>query len=533
MTYLAVSIGSETVETAAEQIKAAKKAGAEMLELRTDYLADLDVEKIRALLAAARKTALPLLVTCRDRVQGGAAELSPELRTRILVEAIGEGADFIDCEFDNFVLADTHEKIRAALAERPQTGLILSTHDFSGPLTNTAKVFNDIARAEPEAIPKVVYKADHINDCFAAMDLLLHGDRDAIVLCMGPAGLITRVLAKKLGAFATFAALDAAHATAPGQLTVAELKGAFRWDNIGEATEVFGVIGSPVGHSLSPAIFNACFDAQHIDALYLPLLVEGEKPEFDTFLSNIITRGGGGGTGGGLGFGGFSVTIPHKTHALDFINHAGEFVEPLAETIGAVNTLKIGFGGIVSGYNTDYAGAIDALTAAMQIGPHDLHSMKVAVVGAGGAARAVVAGLADVGARVTIYNRTINKARDLAGEFKCRYAALEKLGAMDARVLINCTSIGMCPKVDATPVPTEGLKPDMVVFDTVYNPRQTKLLKEAAVAGGMCISGIEMFIRQAMAQYKICIGQEADEEVIRKTISDRLQITEPRLQASR
>ena len=524
MTYLAVSIGSETVEAAAEQTGAAKKAGAEMLELRTDYLAELDVEKMRAVLAGAKKTGLPVLVTCRDSAQGGAAELPAELRTRILVEAVRAGADFIDCEFDNYVRGGTHDKLKAALAERPTAGLVLSAHDFSGPFANPLKVYNDIIRAEPAAIPKVVYRANHINDCFAALDLLLHRDRDreAIVLCMGEAGVMTRVLAKKLGAFATFAAPDAANATAPGQLTAAQLRGLYRWDDVGEATEVFGVIGSPVGHSLSPAIFNACFAAQGIDAMYVPLLVDGEKEAFDAFMNNVITRGGGG-TGGGLGFGGFSVTIPHKTHALDFVNHAGEFVEPLAETIGAVNTLKIGFGGIVSGYNTDYAGAMDALTVAMGVGPHGLHSVNVAVVGAGGVARAVVAGLVDIGAHVTIYNRTVGKARALAAEFECRYAPLEALASLDARVLINCTSIGMWPEVDATPVPAEYLKADTVVFDTVYNPPETKLLKEAAAVGAACVSGVEMFVRQAMAQYRIFIGRDADEEVIRQTVSEGLR----------
>ncbi len=521
MTYLAVSIGSETVDAAVEQIREAKKAGAEMLELRTDYLAGCDVQKVRSVLAAGRKTGLPVIVTCRDAAQGGAAELSVEQRAQLLAEAIAAGADFVDCEFDNFS-GDTRDKVKAALANRPKAGLILSAHDFAGPFADPAKLYNEIIRAELWAIPKVVYKANHINDCFAAIDVLLHGDREAIVLCMGASGLITRVLSKKLGGFATFASLDASCATAPGQLSIGELKGLYRWDEIGESTEVFGVIGSPIGHSMSPAVFNACFEAGEIGALYLPLLVEGEKPSFDEFMNNVIVRGGGGGTGGGLGFGGFSVTIPHKTHALDFVNGAGEFVEPLAVTIGAVNTLKIGFGGIVSGYNTDYAGARDALTAAMGIGPHDLHNVKVAVVGAGGAARAVVAGLADVGARLTIYNRTISKARDLAGEFKCRYAALPDLATLDARVLINCTSIGMSPDADATPVPSEFIKKDMVVFDTVYNPLETRLLKESRAAGAKCISGVEMFIRQAMAQYKIFIGAEPDEDVMRAAVCERL-----------
>lgn len=522
MTYLAVSTGSKSTDEAAEQIKAAKKAGAEMLELRTDYLAGLDVEKMRTVLAAARKTSLPVIVTCRDKAQGGDADLPSELRTRILVEAIGAGADYVDCEFDNFVLSDTNEKITAALNEHDGVGLILSAHRFEGPFSNPAGVYEEIVRTEKRAIPKLAYTAEHINDCFAGLDLLVQKDQDAIILCMGQAGLMTRLLAKKLGGFVTYACSDAEHATAPGQLTVGEFKELYRWDRIDEATEVFGVIGSPVAHSLSPAIFNACFDAHNINAIYLPLLVEGGKEEFYVFVNNVVSRGGGSGTGGGLGFGGFSVTLPHKSHARDYVNHVGEFVEPLAENIGAANTLKIGFGGIVSGYNTDYAGAMDALRSVLGTGKHELHKMKVAVVGAGGVARAVVAGLADVGAHITIYNRTVAKAEALADEFNCRYAPLDQLQRMDAAVVINCTSIGMSPNVDASPIPVECIKGNMVVFDTVYNPLETKLLKDAEAAGAKTVSGAEMFIRQAMAQYKIFIGQPPEEDVIHETVHKHL-----------
>jgi 3-dehydroquinate dehydratase/shikimate dehydrogenase len=467
---------------------------------------------------------LPVIVTCRDKAQGGAADLPSELRTRILIEALDGGADYIDCEFDNFVLGEIREKLTAALDARPDSRLILSAHNFSGPFDDPGAVWEEIAAAEPGAIPKVVYTANHINDCFGAFDLLMHKDpdRDAIVLCMGQAGVITRLLAKKLGGFVSFACCDADHATAPGQVAIEELKELYRWDSIDEKTELFGVIGSPVGHSLSPAIFNACFESQGINALYVPLAVDGAKEEFYAFINGVVARGGGGGTGGGLGFGGFSVTIPHKAHALDYVNHAGEFVEPLAENIGAVNTLKIGFGGIVSGYNTDYAGAMDALVGVLGIDRHELHSMKIAVVGAGGVARAVVAGLADVGAHVTVYNRTVSKAAALGDEFSCRHAGLDELGDMEAQVVINCTSIGMHPDVDDSPVPAECFREGMAVFDTVYNPLETKLLREAAAAGAKTVNGAEMFVRQAMAQYKIFIGAGADEGVIRDTVEKRL-----------
>jgi len=494
MTYLAVPISGSDIAAAGKQIESAKAAGSEMLELRTDYLNELDTESVKTLLEYAKSTSLPIIVTCRDKAQGGAQDRPLEVRTGILVEAIKAGA------------------------ENKKTRLILSAHNFTGCFEDLTGLYDDIQAAYPQAIPKLVYTPGHINDCFEAFDLLHTKTGDVIVLCMGEAGLISRILAKKLGGFATFASLDEENATAPGQITIERMKELYRWDSINAETELFGVIGSPVAHSLSPAIFNACFSERAVNGLYLPLLVEGQKSDFNNFLENIVTRSR-------LAFGGFSVTIPHKAHALDYVNAAGEFVEPLAADIGVVNTLKVGIGPRVSGYNTDYAGARDALCAALKIDKHGLHNMTCAVVGAGGAARAVVAGLADVGAKVTIYNRTVAKAQALSEEFNCRYAPLDALSQMDAQVVINCTSIGMYPDVDATPVPAECLKSGMTVFDTVYNPAETLLLKQAAKAGAKTISGVEMFIRQAMAQYKLFIGTDTDnppEKTMRKTVLAQL-----------
>ena len=518
MTYLAVPISGSDIFAADGQIESALAAGAEMLELRTDYLNELNTDLLKSLLVCAKATKLPIIVTCRDKTQGGVGDWPLEFRTEILADAAGAGADFIDCEYDTFLKGDTQAKLTEAIAENKETRLILSAHNFAGPFDDLPALYEDIKTSCPQAIPKLVYTAGHINDCFEAFDLLRKKTGDVIVLCMGEAGLISRILAKKLGGFLTFASVDHKSATAPGQITIEQLKNLYRWDSIDADTELFGVIGSPIAHSLSPAIFNACFGERGVNGLYVPLLVEGEKSEFNDFLENVMARSR-------LGFGGFSVTIPHKAHALDYVNGAGEFVEPLAEDIGAVNTLKIGIGPRVSGYNTDYAGAMDALCATLKIDKHGLHDMTVTVVGAGGAARAVVAGLADVGAKVTVYNRTVAKARALSEEFRCKYAPLDALGQMDAQVVINCTSIGMYPDVDATPVPTECLKAGMTVFDTVYNPAETLLLKQAAQAGATTVSGTEMFIHQAMAQYKLFIGTEAGEppeKTMRKTVLDQL-----------
>ena len=515
MTYLTVSILAKDEGSFELQVKAAKEQGAEAVEIRTDSLECPCPEVTAKLIDIVKKAELPVIVTCRDKAEGGVAELDLSLRLSILREAINAGADFIDVEYKNFKHPDVQSVLCAMLEQCPATQLIISRHNFKGPFEDLNLIYESILATYPEAIPKIVYKARHINDCFAAFDLLSEADCPAIVFAMGRAGQISRILAKKFGAFLTFASLDETSTSAPGQISLKQMKTIYRWDHLNAETEVFGLIGNPVGHSLSPALYNACFDANEINAVYLPFLVEGEKQEFNTFMKNMPSRSQ-------MGFGGFSVTIPHKTHALDYANQHGDYVDNLAEVIGAVNTLKVGFNGILSAYNTDYSGAMDALASAMGGKKHDLHAVKVAVIGAGGASRAVVAGLVDVGARVTVYNRTAKKADSLAQEFRCRAAGVDELPQIDAQVLVNCTSLGMHPDVDICPVPDGVLKEGMTVFDTVYNPLETKLLKNAKAAGAKVVNGAEMFIRQAMAQYKIFIGDEPNEDQMRKVVYQRL-----------
>lgn len=513
MTYLTVPISAEDIDSAKGQIWDAAKAGAEMLELRTDYLNGLDVELLKKIIASAKETRLPFIVTCRDSKQGGINDYPARLRMEILVEAVRAGADFIDCEYASFRLGEA--KLKQALSQNSKTRLILSAHDFQKKFANIKQIYRDISQCCPAAIPKIVYQANHINDCFEAFDLLNSRKTDMIVLCMGRAGIISRIIAKKLGSLITFASLDNDAATAPGQLTISRLKQLYRYDTINADTELLGIIADPVAHSISPLVHNSCLAQAGLNKIYLPLLTSGRAKGFNKFLDNIRDREW-------LGFSGLSITIPHKTNALEYLHRHGEYVEPLAVKIGAVNTITVGYNRRMSGYNTDYAGAMNALTSAMGIEKKQLHSVTAAVVGAGGVARAIVAGLTGTGAKVIIYNRTAAKAKRLAEEFNCNSAPLDRLDSCRAEVLINCTSLGMYPDVDFTPVPREILQPEMVVFDTVYNPIETLLLTHAKEAGAKVVNGAEMFLAQAMAQFKLFTKTEVSEEHMRTAVFDCL-----------
>ncbi len=519
-TRFIVPLSAPDCDAAVTQARAALTQGAQMLELRVDYLSSLQPRMIPGLIERIRQLPagdIPLVVTCRDRQEGGVHAYPLSLRAGVLAEAVKQGADYVDIELRNLAQARGMDVFASALRSQEQR-LIVSAHSFTGPFADLHGLYDQIKAAAPRSIPKLVYTASHINDCFDAFDLLYQTKGLRTVFCMGPAGLISRILAMKFQSFCTFASLDDQCATAPGQPTLRHMRQDCRGDIIDEHTEVYGIIADPVGHSLSPALHNACFGDLGMNRLYLPLWIQDGMVGLSTFLDKVRARPW-------LGFRGFSVTIPHKQNAIDYVKQHKGIVEPLAEKIGAANTLLCDPKGPLQAFNTDYTGAMQAITTTLGIAVSQLRNWPVAVVGAGGVARALVAGLTDAGARVTIYNRTKSKAEALARQFACHYAGLEGLADLDARLLVNCTSIGMFPDVDRSPVPAEILHRNMAVFDTVYNPVQTRLLQDARQRGALCIDGISMFVYQAMEQFRLFTGVQPNEEIIRKTVCNRLEVS--------
>jgi 3-dehydroquinate dehydratase/shikimate dehydrogenase len=363
--------------------------------------------------------------------------------------------------------------------------------------------------------------ARSIRDNLEAFEILQKSGKPTIALCMGESGVISRILAKKFGAFLTFASLTDDAATASGQVSIATLKSLYRWEKVNRNTKVFGVVAHPVGHSMSPAVHNAAFDATGFDGVYLPLLVNPGYESFKAFMESFVPFDG-------LDLSGLSVTLPHKENALRYLQEKGAAVEDLAARIGAVNTIIIGRSGstpVLSGINTDYAAILDSITRAMNCSRADLAGVPIAVLGAGGTGRTAVAALAHVGAKVTIFNRTPDKAVALAAEFSVAAEPLENLANEPCRVYVNTTSVGMHPNLDQSPFGDQPpkLSGETVVFDTIYNPMETKLLKQAKAAGAKTIGGVEMFIQQAAAQFIAWTKMSAPVEVMRRVIEARLR----------
>ncbi len=531
MTLLAVPVFARSVDELRERLAAAVAAGADLLELRLDLLDgvdDADLERLHREGALAR----PLLLTLRSVAEGGAWDGPEDERVSRLIR-LGPIADYLDVELAAWQRsANLRHKVRLALRRTdpavepggpaaepggaaipqpvPPRRLILSRHDLRGrPPALNADLLAMLE--EPLApVPKLAWAARTVRDNFEALDLLRDSPRPAIVICLGEKGLPSRVLARKFGAFAAFAALAEDAATAPGQPSAAELQATYHWRDIDAATQVYGVIGDPVRHSLGRRLHNPNFRAVGWNGVYLPWEVAASYEAFKAFMVEVLARPW-------LDCRGFSVTLPHKENALRFVREVGGTVDPAATRCGAVNTLALTAAGRLTAYNTDGPAAVEALVAGLGLRRvDDLRGRRAAVLGAGGAARAVVAELTAVGAAVTVYNRSPERADRLAAEFGCRRGDWVDRAAHDADLLINCTSVGMRPMDGASPLPAAGLRPGLTVLDTVYNPLRTSLLADAAAHGCRCVDGLEMYVRQARAQFRIWTGHTLDLAALRR-----------------
>lgn len=509
MTQLCVPIFVHSLQEANRDAILAAENGADLVEYRIDQFTDTGDIYI-----LVNNSPLPCIITCRSREEGGHSELSDEERIEVLESPGAAASRYLDVEYQTF-------KRHPSSTLGGYRSLILSAHDFNG---RPDRLYNLIAEmtAAPTNVVKIVWTARTVRDNIEAFEILLSRQKPTIALCMGEAGIISRILAKKFGAFLTFASLSASAQTAPGQISIYDMKRLYRWDAINADTKVFGVVGSPIMHSMSPAIHNAAFTEIGFDGVYVPLLVNEGYESFKAFMESFLAFAP-------LNLSGLSITIPHKENALRYLKEKGAEIDPLAYSIGALNTIVIE-GGRLKGFSTDYSAILDSITVALKITREQLKDYCVAILGAGGTGRTAVAALANCGATVVIYNRTHEKAEALAAEFngksgKVVAARLEKLCDSCCQIFINTTSVGMHPKADVSPIDGMDMKfsPEMLVFDTIYNPIKTKLLQTAEAAGATVITGLEMFVRQAVGQFEAWTHKTAPADLMRRVVEERLK----------
>ncbi len=452
--------------------------GADLVEIRLDALdAPLDLGP-RGLVDLVESCPLPVGFTLRPPWQGGRFEGDEPSRRRCIEQAAAAGAAFVDVEIEAEWVAD--------FLDRADCPVIVSHHWHCSRPPDLAEKVARIAALAP-SMAKLVAIADVPSDALpllGAGEQLIASGQPATCFCMGEAGKASRLLAAGRGAALVYAAATVGSEVAAGQWSLRELVEELRVCGWRRGTGFCGLIGHPIGHSLSPAIFNAVFQARGLDVAYVP--VAGE--DLDGVLDLAI----------GMGFRGVSVTMPFKQEIASRSARRDEVVT----AIGAANTVVFE-GDRLAAYNTDGGAVVAALVAVRPV-----EAARIAVVGAGGAARAGATALVGAGADVTILNRTEARAREAAELAGAKSAGLEQLDGGDFDIVINATPVGMqgTPMAESTPFPPEWLSGGEVVFDMVYRPRTTPLLRQAAGRGCTTIEGLEMFIRQAAAQFRILTG---------------------------
>jgi 3-dehydroquinate dehydratase/shikimate dehydrogenase len=462
MTLLCETVAGRSM---AELIRGRDASTADLVELRLDGIRDLDVGRT----LVGRQ--LPVIVTCRAPWEGGRFDGSEDERRRILAAALQLGAEYIDVEWR----AGFGDLIASTGGRR----IVVSNHDFDGVPPDLAERARAMRATGAELI-KMAIMAKNLSDSLPLIDIAVDGP--AVVIAMGDAGTPSRVLARRFHSRWTYAG----DGVAPGQISVARMLREFRFRQIGSDTAIYGVAGNPVMHSLSPVMHNSAFASERVDAVFVPLQAESFG-DFAAFADRIDVAGA-------------SVTIPFKRDALA----AAESADAVSQRIGAANTLRRN-GRSWDATNTDVAGFLAPL--------NDVSGKRASVLGAGGAARAVAVALASVGARVTVHARRPDQAREVAslvdgdiGEWPPRPSSWD--------VLVNCTPIGsvVCP--DASPLPGGPFDGELV-YDLIYKPAETRLMREARLAGCRTIGGLPMLIAQAERQFEWWTGRRPRPGVMR------------------
>jgi len=459
------------------------------LELRLDYLrSPRERESFLAWLRKKRPRAV-FIATCRRKEGGGLFGGSREKQIGILAQAVRSGCAWCDVEIETAKHTRRDELHRALSPAR----VMVSYHNFRETPRNLAGIARSLNGAHGQAI-KVAAECHSVSDSVRICKLA-ETRRDAVAVPMGDFGLAGRVLSPRMGSALTYAAVE--QATAPGQLSLSDMADLYRVAELSRRTRVYGVIGDPIGHSLSPLLHNTAFHAGKFDAVFVPFLVRNLR-EFLRAMKAFAVAG-------------LSVTIPHKETILRLLDDC----DPLAARIGAVNTVVVRGGGQLYGYNTDYVGALRSLERRVR-----LAGSRVLLFGAGGAARAAAFALAQAGSIVCICARRPERAAALAraagGQMVARAALKQEF--FDA--IVNCTPIGMYPK-GGSPLSSAELN-CRVVMDMVYRPRETDLLRAARRKGLAIISGLEMFLAQGFAQYEIWTGERAPENLMRRAVVSAL-----------
>lgn len=509
---ICVSVCADNADEFIEKIKRAAEI-ADVIELRFDSLKKEEFcyeqpEKAEEVHNRIYDEVLQLkcdkdtIQTFRPAQQGGFREISEKERDEFWNRGYdGTGAD---------VEEDRAEDILGRLYE-PR---ICSYHDFEKAPDNLIEIFERLKKNQLATdIVKIAVHTNEITDSLAIWELhekAKSNNKQLVPIAMGEAGKWTRILGLAYGSPITYASLESGNETAPGQISAKDLMEVYRVKELNEQTEIYGIIGKPVSHSVSPYMHNAAFKHHNLNAVYIPFEV-GNLGDFVERMVRPETREI------GWNLKGFSVTIPHKEAIMKYL----DFIDEDAKKIGAVNTVQIVDGKLV-GCNTDAHGFIEPLRSSYG----DLKNAKVGIIGNGGVARACIYGLQKDGANITIFARNIENARPLLEEFnvQCSEFRAGETDFNELDILINTTPIGTKNSLEnQTPATAEQLKNLHMVYDLVYNPFETLFLREAKSVEVPTLGGLAMLVAQGMKQFEIWTGLEAPMQIMSRTALQKLE----------
>lgn len=492
-----VVIGRTRHKMVVAELAEAVKRGAKFVELRLDFLAKaVDFKRLAPLKQC------PWVATLRRPADGGRYSGTEAERQTILRQAIVSGAfDWVDLETD---VADTIRRFGSVKR-------IVSYHNTAETPQNLDDIYAKMLKQDGD-VYKIAVAAQNVEDVARVMQLQRTAPKPTVAFCMGDIGQPSRFLALKFGAPWIYAAFNKERGIAPGLPSYDEFRTTYPVKGINRDTKIFGVVGDPVAHSLSPLLHNHMYKRLGVNALYLPFRVpRGTLPQALELYGDVPVSG-------------YSVTIPHKEAAAASARES----ELNVQVTGAANTLVRRDDGKWAAANTDYAAAVDSLKAHFAERAKDgpatqLSQVSVLILGAGGAARAIAHSIHREGAQLTITARTYERAQRLAEEVKCKALDWHARHSVSFDVLVNCTPVGMHPNVDEAPCHFSILKPGHVVFDTIYTPETTLLIREARSRGCETITGVDMFVRQAARQIELFTGLTPDtavmQQIVRKALS--------------
>ncbi|KOM52910.1 hypothetical protein LR48_Vigan09g156900 [Vigna angularis] len=499
---------SVSVEQIVNNMKHAKAEGADTVEIRLDCITSF--HPLLHLKIILQNKPLPVLIANRKKWDDSLSKGDDSMLLEALQLALELGADFIEVELKDASCLPTLLEHKRNHNSHGKIIVSCYVDDITPPQEELLQLVARMQATGSDIIKLVTHAAD-ITELTRIFSLFPHCQVPLIAYSCGERGLISQLLCPKFGGFFVYGSL--AGNPILGIPSLDSLKEAYKLEDVNEDTKVFGLISKPVSHSKGPILHNPSFRHVNYNGIYVPMFVDDLKEFFSTYSSPD--------------FSGFSVGIPYKEEVLRFCDE----VHPLAQSIGAVNTIirRPGDGELV-GYNTDCEAAITAIEDALiEHGCNDggaslgsaLAGRLFVVVGAGGAGKALAFGAKSRGARLVIFDIDFDRAKSLAcavsGEAQL-YKELVNFEPEKGAILANATPIGMHPNTDRIPVAESTLEHYLLVFDAVYTPRRTRLLKEADAAGATTVGGVEMFLRQAIGQFNLFTGLEAPKEFMREIV---------------